>query len=180
MSNYVPTDDRQFDIEVEIKSKFDEKIAEAFSFYDFEQNNSVTGEDLGLLLWSLGCVMTEEELQNFIKATEFKERPGYIHLYHFLNHIKFLIQNKKLKPYTGEELYDVFKFFDSKETGYIEMDDFVNLMKKGKEPLNEEELQEMLKVCLDPETKRIYYMNYINKIAYVPRDVSIFDLFASA
>lgn len=170
-------EDTFFDIPVEIKSEFDEKIADVFRIYDHQNNNMINGENLGTILQTLGCVPTEKEIEEIIKETEFEQRKGVIHLSRLIAHLRVLLQKNHMKPYSKDDLFNVFKVLDPKNRGYITRDEFVQFMRDIGEPISEHQLTEMLKVSLDPITMRINYEEYINKIAYEPIDEdSIFSL----
>lgn len=170
-------DDTFFDIPVHIKSKFDEKLAEVFRLFDYQSNNMILSRDLGSILRILGLVPTEEEIQKIITETEFQQRKGTIHLANLMTFLRKMIETNKMQPYSSEELLDCFKILDPKSRGYIPKEEFLKSMREVGEVINKEQLDEMLKVCLDPHDNRVYYEDYIRKISYEPEEEeSLFTL----
>lgn len=158
-----------FDIAVELKNPLEEKIAEAFQVYDHDNVKIVDARDVGAIVRSLGCVPTEDDIQELIvKKTEFANQPGNIPLSKFLPCLSELLVDKKMKPLPPEALLEAFKVLDEEDNGFIQKDLFLKIMTDVGEPMTAEELNEMIKVAVDPADQNIYYESYINQLCHEP------------
>ena len=90
----------------------------AFNYFDKNCEGLIATEDLGTLMHSLGYNPTKEELEELIKLYD-KDESGTIDQGEFLD-----LMNYKLKvQQEGEQLFNLFNFFDIDGDGFISAED---------------------------------------------------------
>lgn len=150
---------------VDINNELERRVAEAFLIFDVYANKTVSIEVIGSILRFLGCAPTEKEVKEVIKATEMVgEHVGNVHLAKFLPHVCQMLIEHKMEPASAEELYGAFSLLDPEENGYISKDLFVKVLKEDGEPMTEPEIEDMLRVAVDPLTGNIPYEYYMNQL----------------
>lgn len=163
-------DDSFFDIPVELKNDLDRKIASAFNVYDHNRNLMIEDSDVGAILRSMGCVLSENEIKSIVKATEFEGYEGRIHLSRFLPHVKELLFANKFMPSRSNEILEAFKILDPKGRGYLYKDEIIKFVNEFGESFSESELKKLLDASIDPNTNRMDYELYTVQLAYEPSD----------
>lgn len=78
-----------------ITTDLEKKIADAFLIFDHQGNKTVDVREIGTILRYLGCVPSENEINEIITATEFEDSNGAIHLSRFLPHVTQLLAEHK-------------------------------------------------------------------------------------
>lgn len=78
-----------------ITTDLEKKIADAFVIFDHQGNKTVDVREIGTILRYLGCVPSENEINEIISATEFEDSNGTIHLSRFLPHVTQLLAEHK-------------------------------------------------------------------------------------
>lgn len=165
-----------FDIPVEITDPFEQRIFEAFTIYDHNNVNMVEAEDIAAIVRSLGCVPSQQEIQEIIQQTEFPSHPGDVHLSNFMPHLKKLLVQKKMKPSSAEQLLKAFKTFDSTNKGFISKENFFEAMTGDEgEQMTADEIEKMMISAVDPSDNSVYYENFIRQLVHEPKD-SIYKL----
>lgn len=163
-------DDSFFDIPVELKNDLDRKIASAFNVYDHGRNLMIDGLDVGQILRSLGCVPSELEIKQIVKATEFEGYEGRIHLSKFLPHVKELLYAKKMMPATSSELLEAFKVLDPKGRGFLYKNELLPYLSDYGEAFSAKDLKKMTEAAIESDTNRMDYELYTLSLAYEPSD----------
>lgn len=95
----------------------DEQIGEfkeAFSLFDKDGDGSITIQELGTVMRSLGQNPTEVELKDMIREVD-ADGNGTIDFSEFLN----LMARKMKDTDSDEELKEAFKVFDKDQNGFI-------------------------------------------------------------
>lgn len=164
-----------FDIPVEVTNQLERKIAEAFQVYDYNNVDMVNARDIGAIVRSLGCVPTENDIQDLVKKTEFPNHPGDVHLSNFMPCLITMLVDKKMKSSSPKALFEAFKLLDEEDKGFIEKDEFIKIMRDVGESMTEDEISEMMKAAVDPTDQKIYYEMYINQLCHERKD-SIYEL----
>lgn len=83
--------------------------------------------------------------------------------------LKRLLAEEQLKPQTPEVLLDAFNLFDPKNRGYIRRGEMSEIIKSFGEGMSEDEVDEMMKMAVDPSNNCIVYEDFINCIAHEPK-----------
>lgn len=80
---------------VDITNDLERKIADAFLIFDHHGNKTADVREIGTILRFLGCVPSEQEINDIISATEFEDSNGTVHLSKFMPHVAGLLAEHK-------------------------------------------------------------------------------------
>lgn len=69
-----------------------------------------------------------------------------------------------MEPAHPEVLLNAFKLMDPENRGYVERDVLTKLMMEDGEPFDQEEIDEMMAIAVDPSTGHIPYEYYLNQL----------------
>ncbi|EDW91294.1 dynein regulatory complex protein 8 [Drosophila yakuba] len=161
------------EIGVTLNNELEEKISEAFCIFDTHGDKYIDSRNVGNVLRFLGCVPTEKEVENVIKATDSVDYPGEIHLVRFMEHVSKLLMDRQMEPASSEKLLQAFELLDPENKKYLTKEYFGKLMAEDGEPFSAEELDAMWPVAIDPITGYIPYTFYINQLKHKPK---IYDI----
>ncbi|KAL3274829.1 hypothetical protein HHI36_019612 [Cryptolaemus montrouzieri] len=75
-----------------------------------------------------------------------------------------LILTLRFQPASAEKLLEAFRVLDIEGKKFLTKEELTTLMTERGEPLQPDELEEMIQVSVDPETDNIPYEVYINEI----------------
>lgn len=116
------------------------EFREAFSLFDRDSDGTITTNELGTVMRSLGQNPTEGELQDMINEVDI-DGNGTIEFAEFLG-----MMAKKIKESDGEEeLREAFRVFDKDGNGFISGSELRHVMTTLGEKLTDEEVDEMIK-----------------------------------
>ncbi|CAM6035712.1 unnamed protein product [Sphagnum compactum] len=121
----------------------DEQIGEfkeAFSLFDKDGDGSITTQELGTVMRSLGQNPTEAELKDMIHEVD-ADGDGTIDFSEFLD----LMARKMKDADSDEELKEAFKVFDKDQNGFISAAELRHVMINLGEKLTDEEVNEMIR-----------------------------------
>ena len=121
----------------------EEQIAEfkeAFGLFDKDGDGTITSDELGTVMRSLGQNPTDEELQDMINEVD-ADGNGTIDFGEFLS-----MMAKKMKDTDSEEeIKEAFKVFDKDNNGFISAAELKSVMANLGEKLSDEEIDEMIR-----------------------------------
>ncbi|XP_048512961.1 dynein regulatory complex protein 8-like isoform X2 [Athalia rosae] len=120
-------------------SMLEKLIHNAFDVFDTAKILEVDVRDLGTMIRSLGCVMTEAELQEIQVQLEDVENNS-VSQSRFVEYMTKTISEHKLKPAEPEELLQAFQLFDPENRGYIMRDDLAKALMELGEPYTQDEV----------------------------------------
>uniref|UniRef100_A0A6P7FS39 Dynein regulatory complex protein 8-like isoform X1 n=1 Tax=Diabrotica virgifera virgifera TaxID=50390 RepID=A0A6P7FS39_DIAVI len=152
------------EVEVPINNDLERKIADAFEVFDHSQSKMIDVREVSTVIRGLGCCPSEAEVQEIIVGLEDPQYPGSVHLLKFLQYVSQLITEHKYEPASPEDLLDAFQTLDTKGLGYLTKEEISTYMTQFGEPFTQEELEEMLEIAIDPQTKTVPYEYYINQL----------------
>uniref|UniRef100_T1GW38 EF-hand domain-containing protein n=1 Tax=Megaselia scalaris TaxID=36166 RepID=T1GW38_MEGSC len=136
-------------IPVNINNDLERRVADAFLIFDIHGNKTIDVREVGTVLRFLGCVPTEQEINEVIQATEMEgDNSGSVHLNKFLPHVCQLLAERKMEPASPEKLFEAFKVLDPEGKGIISKEYMVKMMIEEGEPFTEEELEEMMTIAI--------------------------------
>ncbi|CAG9815805.1 unnamed protein product [Phaedon cochleariae] len=176
------------EIPVEINNDLEQKLADAFEIFDHAANKRIDLRDVSTIIRGLGCCPAEEDLQKMAAAMEDPDAPGQVHLSKFLPHVSQLIFEHKFRPATPEEILEAFRTLDVEGHGFLTKQETTRvhsramsqpftdtlyipvLMTQYGEVFNDEELQEMLELAVDPHTGNVTYEYYVNQLMHEPAE----------
>ncbi|KAM7343189.1 dynein regulatory complex protein 8-like isoform 1-T1 [Cochliomyia hominivorax] len=160
---------------IQISNELEKRISDAFCIFDHHGDKTIDVREVGTVLRFLGCVPTEQEINEIITATETEDSSGEVHLTRFLPHVSQLLAEHKMEPAEPEKLLEAFHVLDPENRGTLTKDYLSKLMMEEGEPFTQEELDEMMAVAIDPLTGLIPYEFYLNQLMHRPKD-SIYKL----
>ncbi|XP_051173969.1 dynein regulatory complex protein 8-like isoform X2 [Leptopilina boulardi] len=153
----------------------EKRLIEAFDVFDNARSHEVDVRDLGTIIRSLGCVITEAELQEIQVEVEDVEN-NCVPQERFVEYMCKSISERKFRPADPEDLLKAFKLLDVEDRGHIMRKDLEKALMEVGEPFSKEEINEMMAIACDPETGRINYEHYINLLINKNPDVySIYE-----
>ncbi|XP_062135823.1 dynein regulatory complex protein 8 [Drosophila sulfurigaster albostrigata] len=151
-------------MDLDFNNDLEKRISDAFCVFDHHGDKLIDVREVGTVLRLLGCVPTEQEVNEVISATETEETSGVVHLTKFLPHVSQLLMERKMEPAAPEKILEAFKILDFENKGYLTKDSFGKLMMEEGEPFTQEEMDEMWPVAIDPISGHIPYELYLNQL----------------
>lgn len=116
------------------------EFKEAFALFDKDGDGTISNNELGTVMRTLGQNPTEAELQDMLNEVD-SDGNGSIDFPEFLN-----MMSRKMKDTDSEEeLKEAFKVFDKDGNGYISASELRHVMSNLGEKLTEEEVDEMIR-----------------------------------
>ncbi|XP_017051627.1 dynein regulatory complex protein 8 isoform X2 [Drosophila ficusphila] len=164
------------EVGVTLSNELETQISEAFCIFDTHGDKYIDTRNVGNVLRFLGCVPTEKEVQDVVKATESVDYPGETHLIRFMTHVSQQLMDGKMHPSSSEELLAAFEILDPENKKFLTKEYFGKLMAEEGEPFTEEELEAMWPVAIDPITGNIPYTFYINQLRHKPNIYEIAEV----
>ncbi|CAH1793156.1 unnamed protein product [Owenia fusiformis] len=116
------------------------EFKEAFSLFDKNSDGTITTEELGTVMRSLGQNPTEAELQGMINEVD-TDGNGAIDFPEFLT----MMARKMKDTDAEEEIKEAFRVFDKDGNGYISAAELRHVMTNLGERLADEEVDEMIR-----------------------------------
>ncbi|ORX73619.1 calmodulin [Linderina pennispora] len=128
-----------------MSEKFNEEqineYREAFSLFDRDNDGSITAQELGTVMRSVGQKPTEAELQDMINEVD-KDGNGTIDFAEFLS----LMARQATSSNDEEaEIREAFRVFDKNGDGVISASELRHVMTSLGEKLTDEEVEEMIR-----------------------------------
>uniref|UniRef100_A0A8D8WFF9 Calmodulin n=1 Tax=Cacopsylla melanoneura TaxID=428564 RepID=A0A8D8WFF9_9HEMI len=122
------------------------EFKEAFRLFDKDGDGSITKEELGRVMRSLGQFAREEELQRMLEEVDING-DGYFSFEEFVEIVYNMgaTTEEKTADQEEKELRDAFRVFDKHNRGYISASDLRAVLQCLGEDLSEEEIEDMIK-----------------------------------
>jgi len=135
---------KQYDLDEETLANY----KEAFRMFDRNGDGSITTNELGSVMHSLGCRTTYFELESFVHQLD-DDGNGTIEFDEFVR----LMVDRLQKQTDDDDLRKAFEVFDRDHDGYVSAKDLKLAMRSLGEKLSEVELREMIKADKDGDGK---------------------------
>ncbi|XP_016946743.1 dynein regulatory complex protein 8 [Drosophila biarmipes] len=164
------------EVGVTLNNELEAQISEAFCIFDTHGDKYIDTRNVGNVLRFLGCVPTEKEVEEVIKATESTDYPGETHILKFIAHVSQLLMDRQMEPASAEKLLEAFETLDPENKKYLTKEYFGKLMAEEGEPFSQEELDAMWPVAIDPITGNIPFTFYINQLRHKPKIYEIAEV----
>merc|ERR1719364_87925 len=117
-----------------------EEFKEAFALFDKDGDGTITAEELGVVMRSLGRKPTKEELKSMIAECD-DDGSGQIEFPEFLS----LMASKLQDTDSVEEMRETFAVFDRDKSGSVSASELKHVMNNLGEQVTIEEVEEMIK-----------------------------------
>lgn len=134
--------------------------AQALNYFSLQ--GTITTNELGVVMRSLGQNPTEAELQDMITEVD-TDGNGTIDFKEFIN----LMAKKMKETDTEEELREAFKVFDKDGNGYISAAELKHVMTNLGEKLSEEEVNAMIKEADTDGDGQVDYNEFVKMMINV-------------
>eukprot|EP00949_MAST-11_sp_MAST-11-sp1_P003593 g3593.t1 len=118
-----------------------EEFRQAFALFDKDGNGSISSDELGSVLQSLGQTPTQEDLDKMIKEVD-NDDNSTIEFSEFCT----MMASKMRKVENEEEISEAFKVFDINSDGYITINELTQTMSVLDEDFTDEECETMIKL----------------------------------
>ncbi|XP_067682347.1 uncharacterized protein [Haliotis asinina] len=135
------------------------EFKEAFSLFDKDGDGTITTNELGTVMRSLGQNPTEAELQDMINEVD-ADGNGTIDFPEFLT----MMARKMKETDSEEEIREAFRVFDKDGNGFISAAELRHVMTNLGEKLTDEEVDEMIReadIDLDGQVKNEEFVKMI-------------------
>uniref|UniRef100_A0A8D0G5Q7 Calglandulin n=1 Tax=Sphenodon punctatus TaxID=8508 RepID=A0A8D0G5Q7_SPHPU len=136
------------------------EFKEAFLLFDKDGNGSVSTEELGTVMRSLGQNPTEAELKDMIHEVD-TDGSGTIDLPEFLSMMARTIRCSN----SEEAIRKAFQVFDRDGNGFVSAAELRHVMTKLGEKLSEEEVNEMIKEADVDGDGQVNYEEFLRVMA---------------
>ncbi|PNF38183.1 Calmodulin, partial [Cryptotermes secundus] len=134
------------------------EFREAFRLFDKDGDGSITQEELGRVMRSLGQFAREEELQQMLHEVDI-DGDGNVSFEEFVEIVSNMgATTERTADQEEKELRDAFRVFDKHNRGYISASDLRAVLQCLGEDLSEEEIEDMIKeVDVDGDGRIDFY-----------------------
>eukprot|EP01029_Cantina_marsupialis_P027956 TRINITY_DN774228_c0_g1_i1.p1 TRINITY_DN774228_c0_g1~~TRINITY_DN774228_c0_g1_i1.p1 ORF type:complete len:152 (+),score=38.61 TRINITY_DN774228_c0_g1_i1:137-592(+) len=137
----------------------EEQIAEfkeAFMLFDKDGDGTITTQELGIVLQSLGQHCSEAELKDMITEVD-SDGNGTVDFPEFLTMIFRLMK----ESYSETEIYEAFRIFDTDGNGVIEGSDVYKVMTDLGEAVTNEDVQRLIEGADDDGDGIVSYEEFV-------------------
>ncbi|CAK9826074.1 unnamed protein product [Anthophora retusa] len=136
------------------------EFREAFKLFDKDGDGSITKEELGRVMRSLGQFARAEELRTMLQEIDI-DGDGNVSFEEFVEIVSNIGANETAptdQDQEEQELRDAFRVFDKHNRGYITASDLRAVLQCLGEDLSEEEIEDMIKeVDVDGDGRIDFY-----------------------
>jgi len=119
-----------------------QEFKEAFDIFDVDGGGTITAEELGEVMKSLGQKPTRAQLESMVREID-ADGDGAIDFPEFLT----MMLRKMNEGDPERELRDVFTVFDKDQSGTISADELKSVMKVIGEKLTEQEIEDAIRLA---------------------------------
>ncbi|KAK6620642.1 hypothetical protein RUM43_010937 [Polyplax serrata] len=141
------------------------EFREAFRLFDKDGDGSITQEELGRVMRSLGQFAREEELQEMLKEVDI-DGDGNFSFEEFVEIVSNMggTAAEKTADEEEKELRDAFRVFDKHNRGFISASDLRAVLHCLGEELSEEEIEEMIREVDVDGDGRIDFFEFVRAL----------------
>ncbi|XP_045503086.1 calcium-binding protein 2-like isoform X1 [Colias croceus] len=143
------------------------EFREAFRLFDKDGDGTITKEELGRVMRSLGQFARVEELQDMLQEVD-SDGDGNVSFEEFVNILSKSMSGSGGNTSSAEqeerELRDAFRVFDKHNRGYICASDLRAVLQCLGEDLSEEEIEDMIKEVDSDGDGRIDFLEFVRAL----------------
>jgi Ca2+-binding EF-hand superfamily protein len=134
------------------------EFTEAFRFFDRDNKNSITIEDLKNIFKRIGHSPTTQDLMEMMR--EVVDTGKQINMKEFL-----LLMSKRMRDVdTVEEVNEAFRYFDRQKSGLVSIQELKRELIELGETMSPEDLQKLLEAADEDHDGYIEYEDLVKKI----------------
>ncbi|XP_069108121.1 uncharacterized protein [Argopecten irradians] len=131
-------------------------LQDAFNKFDIDGNGSITVQELGLAMRSIGENPSTKELREIVETADL-DRNGTIEFEEFV-----LMVANRLKDFDIiSEMKEAFEVFDQDDDGFLDKDDIRKAMAGLGVTLTEPEVTEMMEIADQDKDGRLNYKEFV-------------------
>ena len=132
------------------------ELKEAFQLFDRDGDGTISTDELGIVLRSIGQNPTDKEIEEMIAEVD-DDNNGYCEYDEFL-----LLMSKKINEgQMDEEMMEAFKTFDNTGKGWISINDLKRVLKQYNETLSDEDIKLMHSETDNDKDGKINFTDFI-------------------
>ncbi|XP_037974504.2 neo-calmodulin [Plutella xylostella] len=143
------------------------EFREAFRLFDKDGDGTITKEELGRVMRSLGQFARVEELHDMLQEVD-SDGDGNVSFEEFVSILSKSMHGAGSGPTSAEqeerELRDAFRVFDKHNRGYICASDLRAVLQCLGEDLSEEEIEDMIKEVDSDGDGRIDFLEFVRAL----------------
>mmetsp|Transcript_105 Transcript_105/g.437 ORF Transcript_105/g.437 Transcript_105/m.437 type:complete len:170 (-) Transcript_105:37-546(-) len=117
-----------------------EEFREAFSLFDKDGDGTISPEELGIVMKSMGRRTSAEELRAMVAEVD-EDSSGRIEFPQFLKILALRLQSLD----SEEEMREAFQVFDRDKNGSVSASELKHVMNNLGEPVTNKEVEEMIR-----------------------------------
>ncbi|XP_060602173.1 neo-calmodulin-like [Ruditapes philippinarum] len=137
-----------------------EELRQAFRIFDKDDDGTISTQELGTVLRSLGQNPTEHDLEQIIKEVDV-DGNGLIEFEEFVT----LMSKKFTEEATENDIREAFKVFDPDNLGYILSSDLRHIMTTKGDKMSDDEVDEMIEDADLDGDGHIEYEEFVKMLA---------------
>ncbi|KAG8515958.1 Calmodulin-like protein 3 [Galemys pyrenaicus] len=135
------------------------EFKEAFSLFDKDGDGTITTQELGTVMRSLGQNPTEADLQNMVSEID-RDGNGTVDFPEFLG----MMARKMKDRDSEEEIREAFRVFDKDGNGFVSAAELRHVMTKLGEKLSDEEVDEMIRAADVDGDGQVNYEEFVRML----------------
>lgn len=137
------------------------EFREAFKIFDVDNSETITTDELLLVMKNLGMMATKEEVKEMLSEVD-EDGSGEIDFEEFAE-----LMVKQMKQGSEQEVRDAFKAYDTENKGYFTSDELLKLLmavqKQSKDiKISKEEIEEVVKFM--ERNGRVNFDKFVNEM----------------
>ena len=143
----------------------EEELKMLFNNYDKEGKGYITTNDMVLLLKNMDIQGTDEQIREIIREVNTKDEDKIF----FEDFIQYMVERIYDEEEDEEEddfdkVVQAFRVFDKENLGYLTKEEFVTILTKLGDPLNNSEIERLHKEIDLYENGKIFYTKLIDRL----------------
>ncbi|XP_045187214.1 neo-calmodulin-like [Mercenaria mercenaria] len=137
-----------------------EELQQAFRIFDKDGDGTISTQELGTVMRSLGQNPSEADLQDIIKEVDV-DGNGLIEFEEFVT----LMSKKFTEEASENDIREAFKVFDPENLGYILASDLRHIMTTKGDKMSDDEVDEMIEDADLDGDGHIEYEEFVKMLA---------------
>jgi Ca2+-binding EF-hand superfamily protein len=138
------------------------RIRSAFDLFDKEKKGCVIQEEVSTIMRYLGAYPSEKDIiKRILPEMQEDEPTAFVTYEKFEKKMLDVMIQKEYKPDIDDRLRQAFLAIDKQRKGWIDEATMTKYLTTKGTPFRSKEVESFMSVAKDPDTRRIYYDDYI-------------------